>query len=350
MSNQMIVSPSVTRMLDLEPDALLQQVPSGPFKGVTIEPMPDSFEIDRKEFSYLASDEDPRGDLLIVDGVEYSFAPRALDAFTCMTGLKKPAWFIKTFDDETRTDMAAQALASVGSRKTRCFYRSGNDGPILLNLLDARRPVLADVEVLTLTSEVFGSTLKPKLARRADGGMNLQLLAGGSIDLLKNRKKSDMEVGDLVEFGVQIRNSQLGFFSPVLDGFMERLSCKNGATTAQKTDAWSTYDRDKSLTHGDLKDWFCRGLQEVQSQVEKNIEKCQLAMETMAGDEILAAACAQNALSAKMVQRVYQAFMKEPGRTLWSVANSFTLAAHSNDLPIAEQLKLERIGGELIFA
>lgn len=351
MSNQMTLAPNVAKMLEGEPDAPLQTISDGPFKGVRVEPMPDSFESDRKFFRYVASDEDPRGDMIIVPDVgAFCLAPRALDAFTKMTGLKKPDWFVKTFDAPTRTEMATQALAAVGSRKTRCFFRDTADGPTILSLLDSRRPVLADVEVLQAASEVFGSSLKTKLARRADGGMNLQLLAGDTVDLMAGREKSDMEVGDRVEFGVQIRNSQLGFFSPYLDGFMERLTCKNGATTDKRMDAWSTYDRDKSLTHADLREWFTRGLHEVAAQLDVNIDKCKLAMDTDAGPDLLAAACADNGMPAKMMAMVYKAFMKEPGTKLWNVANAFTLAAHTNDLSLPEQLKLERVGGGLIFA
>ena len=350
-TNQLVrLAAGTDRMLSSDIESPLSIIEDGPFRGTSYEPMPPSFEIDRKDLIYQASDEDPRGDMLHAGDREYCLSPRALEAFTSMNGLKKPTWFIKTFDAETRSDMARQAIAATGNRKLRLFYRETPDGPTVLSMLDSRRPVMADVEVLELAVEVFGGEMKTKLAKRADGGMNLQLLAGDAIDLLQGKKKSDMEVGDLVEFGIQIRNSQLGFFSPHLDGFMERLTCKNGATTNQMMDAWSTYDRDKSLTQGDLKQWFYRGMLEIRVEVEKNVEKCLLAMETSSTDDLLAAACAEHGLSAKMMQKVYSAFMKEPGKTVWSVANAFTLAAHSNDFTMGEQMKLERIGGELIFA
>ena len=349
--NQLLrLAAGTDRMLAADIESPLSVIEDGPFRGVSYEPMPQSFEIDRKDLVYEASDEDPRGDMLQAGDREYCLSPRALEAFTSMNGLKKPTWFVKTFDAETRSDMARQAIAATGNRKLRLFYRETPDGPTVLSMLDSRRPVMADLEVLELAVEVFGDGMKTKLAKRADGGMNLQLLAGDSVNLTQGRTKSEMEIDDFVEFGIQIRNSQLGFFSPHMDGFMERLVCKNGATTNQMMDAWSTYDRDKSLTHGDLKQWFYRGMLEIRAEAERNVEKCVLAMETSSTDDLLAAACAEHGLSAKMMQRVYSAFMKEPGKTIWQVAQAFTLAAHTNDFSMGEQMKLERIGGELIFA
>jgi hypothetical protein len=104
---------------------------------------------------------------------------------------------------------------------------NGNDGSSKINL----------VSIVSKNFAVIPNQLIMQMVANVSKDLNLSTLSvkytktgyAMRIDLLSERKQP-IEVNDLVQFGVSIRNSIDGSTALGVDGFTYRLACRNGAT------------------------------------------------------------------------------------------------------------------------
>lgn len=328
-----------------------REVESGPFAGTRLIPCPAHLTAARKSLRYKAEAGDELGDKVIIDGDEFLFAPRAFTSMLRIADLKTPAWFRNNFDVPTRDSMFNEIVQEKESLDLKFFFQDSPEGPRIVNVIEASKMLLTDYELLAALQDVLPDGIDKVSdlnSRYHDGSLIIDFT-------LPIEREVNPELGDAVRLGATIRNSQVGFASPRADGYVYRLSCKNGATTGSKLDAWARGSSDESITMTDLKEWYRSTIREVLAESDRFMHSAEVARRTPAGT-ILQETAIQHRLSGTVLKDIYQAYMLEPlleeidGNTistLWSVGNAFTRAAQTYDE--TTRRKLETIGGELMF-
>jgi hypothetical protein len=139
-----------------------------------------------------------------------------------LTNIRYPFEYnIGEADMVLRTNYAETKLSKVKA----VFEKNVNNGKInLISIVGRNFAVIPNQLILNMVADVSKdlnlSTLSVKYTKN---GYAMR------IDLLSERKEA-VEVNDLVQFGVSIRNSIDGSTALGVDGFTYRLACRNGAT------------------------------------------------------------------------------------------------------------------------
>jgi hypothetical protein len=142
-----------------------------------------------------------------------------------LTNIRYPFEYnIGEADMVLRTNYAETRLSKV---KAVFENTNGNDGSSKINL----------VSIVSKNFAVIPNQLILNMVADVSKDLNLSTLSmkytktgyAMRIDLLSERKQP-IEVNDLVQFGVSIRNSIDGSTALGVDGFTYRLACRNGAT------------------------------------------------------------------------------------------------------------------------
>lgn len=107
-------------------------------------------------------------------------------------------------------------------RKTKAVIRS-NEGIELVSIVGKNFAIVPNQLVLDILAEVSKDMNLQTLNMRYDKHGNAIV-----VNLLSDKKEA-IEVNDIVQFGVSIRNSIDGSSSLAVDAFSYRLACRNGA-------------------------------------------------------------------------------------------------------------------------
>jgi len=143
-----------------------------------------------------------------------------------LTNIRYPFEYnIGEADMVLRTAYAETRLSKVKAVFEKNAGNNGNDGKInLVSIVSKNFAVIPNQLIMQMVADVSKdlnlSTLSVKYTKN---GYAMR------IDLLSERKEA-VEVDDLIQFGVSIRNSIDGTTALGVDGFTYRLRCLNGAT------------------------------------------------------------------------------------------------------------------------
>ena len=163
------------------------------------------------------------------------------------------------------------------------------------------------------------------------------------------RTQEEVKVGDVVQRGLHVSNSEVGLRSVTIAGYVWRLKCKNGAIGGEG----AGIRRFRHMGDGDsMRDKVRAAIEETQLQGERIIAQFKAAVNKAIEDPFTyleqVAKDKNNQMTQEEFKAALDAFMLEPDPTLYGVANAITRAAqkYAGD----ERWEMEKLGVKVLTA
>jgi len=163
------------------------------------------------------------------------------------------------------------------------------------------------------------------------------------------RTATEVKVGDIVQTGLHITNSEVGIRSVTIAALVYRLRCSNGAIGGGEGAGFfrfrHTGDPDRLRDH--VKNAIesanistIKLVEEFKASVNKAIDAPATFLENLAKDKA-------NDMTQDQFKAALNAYMAEPDPTLFGVTNAITRAAHSN-FTGETRYDMERLGAKVL--
>jgi hypothetical protein len=286
-------------------------------------------------------------------------APELLDRNINTWIEKRDAWLDTS--QQSRLVRTLQPTGNTNDDEAKGDNGSGNGG-VARALLSPSYLPLDDAEMLQALHPVFkGKKLKVESCEITDRRTYIKIVSP--------RLKADVKVGDVVQAGVMISNSELGFGAIRVQHFLKRLVCLNGMIVPEKETELrrphlgvrqkSEQPFYKMFENGDRKEATAAIWNKVGEAVGAVLDgaRFQELVERMQAAEKLALKAETDKLVERVGERfgllqserqtVMQHYEREGERTLWGLANAVTRTA--NDLEDYERAtELETMGGRIV--
>ncbi len=154
------------------------------------------------------------------------------------------------------------------------------------------------------------------------------------LEVLGHREETVTE-GDLVRGGVMVRFSPVGLVNPLIQPFMSRLICANGATSFEVIKEFPLGNEDSSK----LPEWFTSSFRAAYESFDSVIDQWRaLATHAINPSDralILSGVVKKARLSSKVQDMIYAQAMEEPPRSAYDVLQLITWAAsHTMEDPV----------------
>ncbi len=165
------------------------------------------------------------------------------------------------------------------------------------------------------------------------------------------RTATEVKVGDIVQTGLHITNSEVGIRSVTIGALVFRLKCTNGMVGGGEGAGFfrfrHTGDPDRLRDH--VKNAIesanlttVRLVEQFKASVNKAIDEPATFLENLAKDK-------SNDMTQEQFKAALNAYMSEPDPTLFGVTNAITKAAHTNYTG-ETRYEMERLGAKVLAA
>ena len=158
-------------------------------------------------------------------------------------------------------------------------------------------------------------------------------------------KAAEIRVGDVVETGVHVSNSEVGLRSVTIAAYVFRLKCKNGVIGR---DGGAVY-RFRHVGDNDrLRQMVESALADVWMEAESIVAKYKLALQKKVEhpSDVIQSVCKEKALTQDEYKAVLNSFFEEPGDSYFEISQGFSRAAQK--LPAERSYELQRIASEVL--
>jgi len=151
---------------------------------------------------------------------------------------------------------------------------------------------------------------------------------------------------DVIKIGVDIRNSEVGFSSLVVEPMIYRLICLNGLKT------WSAVDYEKVRHIGnnkdDLNDIVLKGLNKSIEQSEEFVNTFENSKTIKINEpvEVIYKLSAKANISNKVTEEIINNFYEEPDKSLFGIINAVTRSARNKR---EKRFDVEMLAGRILY-
>jgi hypothetical protein len=160
------------------------------------------------------------------------------------------------------------------------------------------------------------------------------------------RSTTAVKVGDLVQSGIHISNSEVGMRAVTIDALAYRLICTNGAVT-------SDYASRTSMRHmgnpNRLKDYIRQAIADARDGAQQLIQQFKAAVDHKLSEpeKLIEAHAKDNGLSKDQLQAILMSFGAERDNSLFSAVQAFTDTAKRAGT-FEARYQLEKVGTALL--
>ncbi len=192
------------------------------------------------------------------------------------------------------------------------------------------------------------------------------------LKVLSPKLKTEIVVGDTVQFGIVISNSDVGAGSARIEPLLYRLICKNGVISnaaltkyhigksASESQAYELYSDAKR--NMDAKAFFMKVVDLIEGSLRKDVfeaevDKIKRAMndnidEKAEPEKVIELSMKATGISGegkkKSILSALASGNDGAGYTRWGMVNSFTRVAQDESISYEESIELERAGGKIL--
>ncbi|MBA7618489.1 hypothetical protein ES703_25816 [subsurface metagenome] len=162
------------------------------------------------------------------------------------------------------------------------------------------------------------------------------------------KTEEEVKVGDVVQRGLHISNSELGVRSVTVAGYVYRLKCRNGMVGGGDGGGMRRFrhvgdtDKLRDMVAASIEETFLESqkmLTQFKASLEKAVEDPYNYLERVAKDKT-------NDMTQEQFKAAMDAFMLEPADNLYAVTNAITRAAQGFDGET--RFGMERLGAKVL--
>lgn len=260
---------------------------------------------------------------------DYDFKPLALSQMA--TKLNIPSSYLQRCPSELR---AANVNHWLERQRSDLLVRC--DGDQVRAILSHRYAIVNNLDMVAWMREALG----PETSLRfevTEGYMTMHVV---------QPKDFTARPGDRLNNGVAVRNSEVGLACVEVHGMIYRQICLNGLILAGQDQQW----RKRHIGNGDLANRVKEAVNRLRDAAPKAIEGFTalhgIRVPDMPG--LFKKVATRYSLTEAQLQAVSDAFVIEPGDTMYHAVNAITRAGNAEALPIEYRHNLQELGGRIL--
>lgn len=195
-----------------------------------------------------------------------------------------------------------------------------------------------DVDIVPMVADVLGDEDAKVTLDQSETHTHLRIVFPRSTTAAK--------VGDLVQSGIHISNSEVGMRAVTIDALCYRLICMNGAVTSEFASRTSMRHLGNPKR---LKDYIRQAISDARDGAQQLIQQFKAAVDHRLSEpeKLIEAHAKDNGLTKDQLQTVLATFGNERDNSLFAAVNAYTAAAKQAG-SFEGRYQMERIGTALL--
>lgn len=260
---------------------------------------------------------------------DYDFKPLALSQMA--TKLNIPANYLQRCPSELR---AANVNHWLERQRSDLLVRC--DGNQVRAILSHRYAIVNNTDIVAWMRDALGPETNLRF-EVTEGYMTMHVV---------QPKDFLARPGDRLNNGVAVRNSEVGLACVEVHGLLYRQICLNGLILAGRNQQW----RKRHIGNGDLADRVKEAVIRLRDAAPTAMEGFTalhgIRVPDMPG--LFKKVATRYSLTEAQLQAISDAFVIEPGDTMYHAVNAFTRAGNAETLPIEYRHNLQELGGRIL--